>query len=208
VALRTLRWVIVIFISVASLCVACEARGQIPDDAPRYRNLLTRQARLVWGLNAPISTFAAQIHQESGWRADARSHVGAAGLTQFMPQTAAWIAQEFPEALSSPEPLNPAWAIRAMVRYMQWLYDRVHAVNHCERMAFALSSYNGGLGNLNKEIREADARGLDGMRWFGHVEKVNKRAEWAWKENRGYPLRILKVLEPRYHAAGWGAKSC
>lgn len=32
----------------------------------QYRRDLTRSARLVWGLDAPVATVAAQIHQESG----------------------------------------------------------------------------------------------------------------------------------------------
>ena len=34
----------------------------------------------MWGLGAPISVFAAQVHQESAWRPEAVSHVGAQGL--------------------------------------------------------------------------------------------------------------------------------
>lgn len=195
-------------VALVALLASVPAFGQIPDDAHRYRYQLTRQARLVWGLGAPIATFAAQIHQESAWRADARSHVGASGLAQFMPKTATWIAGEYPDELAGAQPLNPAWAIRAMVRYMRWLWDRTIGLNDCEHMAFALSAYNGGLGNLNKEIASAERRGFSTLRWFGHVEVANERADWAWRENRGYPLRILTVLEPRYHAAGWGAKSC
>ncbi|WP_163769991.1 transglycosylase SLT domain-containing protein, partial [Proteus mirabilis] len=73
-----------------------------------------RNARLEWGLSAPVADFAAQLHQESGWRPDAISPAGAQGLAQFMPATADWISQLIP-MLSSREPFNPAWAIRALV---------------------------------------------------------------------------------------------
>jgi soluble lytic murein transglycosylase-like protein len=66
-------------------------------------------------------TFAAQLHQESGWRPDAVSPVGAQGLAQFMPATADWISQLMP-GLNSREPFNPAWAIRALVSYDRWLW--------------------------------------------------------------------------------------
>ena len=49
--------------------------AQIPDTANRYKRDLIRNARLEWGLDAPISTLAAQIHQESTWNAEARSPV-------------------------------------------------------------------------------------------------------------------------------------
>jgi hypothetical protein len=72
--------------------LAVPAWGQIPAQANTYRAQLTREARAAWGLEAPVAFFAAQVHQESGWREDARSPVGALGLAQFMPGTAAWIA--------------------------------------------------------------------------------------------------------------------
>ena len=64
----------------------------IPRQAQAYRSLLIRAARVedLRGLNAPVATYAAQVHQESGWREDARSPVGAEGLGQFMPTTSTW----------------------------------------------------------------------------------------------------------------------
>lgn len=89
---------------------ACAA--QPPQAALQYRDDVIRNARLEWGLSAPVADFAAQLHQESGWRPDAISPAGAQGLAQFMPATADWISQLIP-MLSSREPFNPAWAIRA-----------------------------------------------------------------------------------------------
>lgn len=189
--------------------VISTAIAQIPPDAGKYKRDLTRNSRLEWGLDAPISTFAAQIHQESGWRSDAKSPVGASGLAQFMPTTATWISG-LQLALQDNQPTNPAWAIRALVTYDKWLYDRVpFAADHCERMAFVLSSYNGGLGWLQKDVALARQKGDDPQLWFSHVENHNGgRAGWAFKENRAYPNRILIELERRYAKAGWGIKSC
>lgn len=183
--------------------------AQIPLDADRYRRDLIRNARVVWGLTAPTATFGAQIAQESAWRPDAVSHVGARGLAQFMPATADWIAGLYDD-LADNEPHNPAWAIRALVRYDKHLWDRVDgAVDDCERMAMTLAGYNGGPGWVVRDRALAESKGLDPARWFGSVETVNAgRARWAWDENRGYPRRILHTLEPRYAAAGWGIKSC
>ena len=189
--------------------VAFPAQGQIPPDAGKYKRELVRNARMVWGLDAPISTFAAQIHQESGWRADATSPVGAAGLAQFMPSTAGWISGTY-KALQDNQPNNPTWAIRALVEYNKWLYDRVPpSFNHCERMAFVLSSYNGGLGWLQKDVQLAKVNGADVTRWFDNVERFNSgRSAANFKENRGYPDRILNTLEYRYRTDGWGITSC
>ena len=57
---------------------ACAA--QPPQAALQYRDDVIRNARLEWGLSAPVADFAAQLHQESGWRPDAISPAGAQGL--------------------------------------------------------------------------------------------------------------------------------
>lgn len=203
-ALRAALW-----IGVASLAGVPTATAQIPPDAGRYKRDLIRNARVEWGLDAPIATFAAQIHQESHWSPVAKSHVGAAGLAQFMPGTATWISGVMP-ALADNDPYNPSWALRALVAYDKWLYDRVPRTwSHCERMAFVLSSYNGGLGWLLKDVDLAARKGADPQLWFGHVERFNGgRSDAAFRENRQYPDRILNVLEHRYHSDGWGIKSC
>ncbi|MDF5986511.1 lytic transglycosylase domain-containing protein [Pseudomonas aeruginosa] len=131
------------------LLTACQpafAADRIPTAAEQYRRTLVRSAHAGWGLSAPIATFAAQVHQESRWRADARSPVGAQGLAQFMPGTAEWIAGLYPAALGANQPFNPGWALRALVTYDRWLYDRNQASSECDRWAFVLSAYNGGQG--------------------------------------------------------------
>lgn len=180
--------------------------AQPPQAALQYRDDLIRNARLEWGLSAPVADFAAQLHQESGWRSGAVSPVGAQGLAQFMPTTADWISQLVPE-LNSREPFNPAWAIRALVSYDRWLWQRISAANNCERMAMTLSGYNGGLGWVRRDKRLASQQGLDSARWFGHVATVNAgRSAANWRENRHYPQRILRELAPRYLT--WGGSSC
>jgi soluble lytic murein transglycosylase-like protein len=187
---------------------AFQAVAQIPADAHRWRSELVRNARLAWGLDAPVSTFAAQIHQESGWRAGATSAAGAAGMAQFLPATADWLAGVYAH-VGPADPSNPVWALRAMTVYDRHLWDRVSAVDRCHRGAKMLSAYNGGHGWLMRDEALAKARGLDPARWFGSVERVNSgRSAANWRENRGYPRRILHELEPRYAAAGWGAALC
>lgn len=180
--------------------------AQPPQAAQQYRDDVIRNARLEWGLSAPVADFAAQLHQESGWRPDVISPVGAQGMAQFMPATADWISQLVP-GLNSREPFNPAWAIRALVSYDRWLWQRVSAADNCERMAMTLSGYNGGLGWVQRDKRLATQRGLDGTRWFGNVATVNAgRSTANWRENRHYPQRILRELAPRYLT--WGGGSC
>ncbi|PAV01284.1 lytic murein transglycosylase [Arsenophonus sp. ENCA] len=177
-----------------------------PPAALPYRADLIRNARLVWGLNAPVADFAAQIEHESGWQPGITNHIGAQGLGQFMPATTAWIGELMP-ALAAKAPLNPSWSLRAVVSFDYWLWQRLSAVNRCERMAMTLSAYNGGLGWVQRDRRLAERQGVDGQRWFDSVERVNAgRSMSAWRENRHYPRRILYTLAPRYLT--WGGASC
>ena len=165
--------------------------------------------RAAWGLNAPVSVFAAQIHTESWWRNDTVSAAGAQGLAQFIPSTARWLPTVAPE-VGRPQPFNPAWSLRACVVYDKYLWDRMSAMSAgkslapCDRMAFTLSGYNGGAGWVNRDRNLAAKKGLNPDRWFGHVETVNAgRKASAIRENRRYVSRIMEY-QRAYIRAGWG----
>lgn len=178
---------------------ACAA--EIPREANQYRRDLVRNARMIGGLAAPVATYAAQTHAESGWRKDARSAF-AFGLTQFTPDTARWVGSIDPElAQMGPQPGNPVWAIRALVRYDTWLVDRVAIAGSVrDRMWAALRAYNGGLGHWLKEARLATDPTVREA-----VDAACGRASRSVKhcpENLGYPKRIILTLQPLY--AAWG----
>lgn len=210
---RCKKWCAFILLCVMAIFIAScsfEAAAQsVPQAATKYRADLTRTAHSQWGLDAPVATFAAQIHQESGWNPQAVSRVGAAGMSQFMPATARWWCQINGLSDADCQPNNPTWALRALVGYDKWLHDRVAAVDGCNRMAFALSAYNGGLGWVQRDKALAKNNRLNPTLWFDQVERVNAgRSAANWRENRDYPRRILHRLEPAYKAAGWGRGSC
>lgn len=193
----------------AGLANSPKALAEIPDQAERYRRDLTRIAQAEWGLDAPVATFAAQIHQESRWKFDAKSPVGAQGLGQVMPSTATWLAQVFPKALGKVEPFNPIWSMQALVSYDRWLADRITARNACDKGALMLSAYNGGLGWVIRDRKLASAKGADPLIWFDSVEGHNAgRSAAAFKENRQYPRLILLRWESLYVADGWGQGVC
>jgi soluble lytic murein transglycosylase-like protein len=180
----------------------------IPRDAEQYRRDLVREARLIWGLTAPVATFAAQLEQESRFQADAVSPVGALGIAQFMPATASWLAGAYP-ALGPAEPRNPRWALRALARYDKFLWDQVDAADDCHRAAKMLSAYNGGSGWVTRDEALAAQKGLQRALWWRNVETVNAgRSVAAWTENRAYPRAILLLREARYIARGWGPGLC
>ena len=123
-----------------------------------------------------------------------------------MPGTARWIATIDPE-LVAVHPLNPRWALRALVVYDYWLYNRVAGSNPCEHMAFALSAYNGGLGWVNKRKARSNQPGV----CFGATCEINPGITASnQRENRDYPRRILLHYEPAYAAQSvrWGLGAC
>lgn len=180
---------------------------QIPESSVLYRLRVERAANDYFGVASSPARLAAQLHQESAWKPDARSKY-AWGLAQFTPATATWLPQACPE-IGDFDPWDAGQSIRAAACYDRWLYDRVTAASECDRWAFTFSAYNGGLGWVQRDRRRASATGADGARWFGHVELHTSRANWARDENRKYVRRILLRIEPAYIAAGWsGAAVC
>lgn len=189
--------------------VSAVRSAAVPPDAKPYQRTLTRTAHAHWGLDAPVALFAAQIHQESRWQVDARSPAGAEGLAQFMPATSEWFAQINPRDLTTAQPYNPAWAMRAMVLYDAWLFNQIAAHNPCEQWAFALSAYNGGLAWVNRDKVLASASGADGLAYFDSVEKYNAgRSAASITENRHYVRAVIGQWQPVYRRAGWGLGVC
>ena len=182
-----------------------KARAQsVPDDAYRFKRDIVRAGQHVWGLNAPTATLAAQIHQESRFRINARSPVGAQGIAQFMPATADWIAATYPDELGG-ERGTAEWGILAMSRYMRHLWERTSGVDDCERMAFAQAGYNGGEGWVRKRKKLSPTPEV----CLFATCTINPGIKPANQtENEGYPRRILLTLEPIYVAAGFGAGAC
>ena len=186
-------------------------RVHIPESAAMYRLWVNAAAGEVFGVDAPEARLAAQLHQESAWRSRARSPVGAQGMAQFMPATASWIAEKFPERLGQFDPWDPRQAILAAAVYDRYLLDRVQPIGatpltKCSRWAFALRAYNGGEKYLRLERLQAAATGADANDWTA-VAGHRRRSAAAHRENTHYPRRILLVLEPAYLAAGWSGQA-
>ncbi|HEY0464574.1 MAG TPA: transglycosylase SLT domain-containing protein [Polyangiaceae bacterium] len=181
-------------------------RVVIPQASALYRHRVERAASDVWGVDANPARLAAQLHQESAWRPSVRSKVGAQGMAQFMPATAAWLAQRFPD-LAEFDPFDADQAILAATIYDHDIYGRMVPLgkvplSQCARWNFTLRSYNGGEGWLQRDRVLTRTRGADPDDWRA-VERYRTRGAAAHAENIGYPRRILLTLEPAYIAAGW-----
>ena len=180
----------------------------IPEVSATYRIPLQRAAGDYFGLDAPVATLAAQIHQESHWKPKAASKY-AQGLAQFTPSTAKWLPTICKD-LQDFDRWNDMQSVRAIACYDAWLFNRVKpigngALTQCDRWAFTLRAYNGGEGWLIRERRMALTTNQNANDW-DVVAGFRARATWARKENIGYPRRILKTIEPYYHAAGWSGR--
>ena len=110
---------------------------------------------------------AAQGYQESQLNQNARSHVGAIGVMQLMPET----GQQMKVGDINVTEAN----IHAGAKYMDMLMTKYFAdANFSEgnRPLFAFAAYNAGPGNVAKVRKEAATRGLDPNKWFNNVEIV------------------------------------
>lgn len=201
-ARQALRLSLLVGVTLLALLFAAMAVAQVPANATRYRAELVRAAHTQWGLDAPVAALAAQVHQESGWRPDAVSHVGARGMAQFMPGTATWWCELNGLGVAACQPHNPTWALRALVGYDKYLFDRTPArYGERDRLWVALRSYNGGLGHWQAEAGRTGLRMPTRLQVDAACGKA-RRAAVHCAENLGYPHRILVVLQPRY--LPWG----
>lgn len=188
------------------------APASVVDRAPpashQYRADMTRSALRVFGPDAPVATLAAQIDVESRWRPDARSPVGALGIAQFMPTTAADMATRHRECAPA-NPLDPLWGFRCrdlyMRRQMASLSDMADGLTECDRWGLGSKGYNGGAGWVERDRRLTAARQANPDRW-AEVNRHNAgRSAAAFAENSRY---FPKMLDRQRRYAAWGRGVC
>jgi len=136
-----------------------QARGIISEyDA--YFKQYGRQCGWDWRL------LAAQAFQESGFDPQAVSFMGAMGLMQLMPRTAADVG------VSQSEVFNPESNIRGATRLISKLnthYSFIH--NPQERINFILAAYNAGPGHVDDARNLAERYGKNPDVWHGNVDE-------------------------------------
>lgn len=114
----------------------------------------------------------AQAYQESTLDQNRRSRVGAIGVMQLMPATAAG------SPISIQEIHKIENNIHAGVKYLRHIVDRYfddEEIDELNRILFAFASYNGGPTRIARLRRKAADEGLDPNRWFKNVELVVAR---------------------------------
>lgn len=110
------------------------------DLAPRFRGAyrgpyLDMAKQAARRHSVPEDLFVRLVQQESGWRADARSHKGAIGLAQLMPETA---------RLLGVNPHDPRQNLEGGARYLAEQYRTFGS------WRLALAAYNAGPAAVEK----------------------------------------------------------
>ncbi|MEH6532344.1 MAG: lytic transglycosylase F [Photobacterium frigidiphilum] len=115
---------------------------------------------------------AAQAFQESQFDQTKRSHAGAVGIMQVLPQT----AKE--PYINISNIYNIDNNIHAGVKYMDFILNRYYDtddIDDMNKMFFALASYNAGPGRINRMRRLAKEQGYDSTKWFNNVEVITRK---------------------------------
>lgn len=176
-----------------------QSNKEVSSTCAQYIQPITRMSQQVFGLNAPVARFAAQLEQESKCQPTAISSAGARGIAQMMPATAKLLAKRYPE-LQPVDPHDPNWSIRAQLYLMRDLLDQYEgARSECDQWQLAWSAYNGGQRALGDEQRLAP----DAMQWADSVQpqRSHRRSKSNWIENRDY-VRQIPRREQRLIDAG------
>ncbi len=165
----------------------------------------TRRIAVNYGIDWRL--VVAQMYQESRFDPKAKSWVGASGLLQVMPETAAAMG------LTALE--DPAVGIEAGVKYLREMTDRFDpAIEFRQRLRFALAAYNAGFNHVADARELARQQGLDGDRWFGNVERsilMLEKKEYYAHARHGFcrgreTLQYVSEIQTRYEAYVEAAK--
>jgi len=103
----------------------------------------------------------AVMKQESSFRPNAKSRVGAYGLMQIMPGTQA----DLSERLGVPNARAPYYNIKAGMYHLRTLYRYFDGIQFDDRIRLSLAAYNAGLTRVNDARDIAKYLGLDPDAW-------------------------------------------
>lgn len=143
-------------------------------------------------------------YQESRLDQNARSHVGAIGIMQLMPDTG--------RSLKVGDITKTEPNVHGGFKYLRQIYDKhldTEGVDEQNRTLFAIAAYNAGSGRVARLRAEAAEKKLDPNVWFNNVELIAARrvgqetvvyVRNIYKYYVAYKLQ-LETLEERRAAA-------
>jgi len=138
-----------------------------------------------YGLDALL--LVAQGYQESTLDQSVRSKVGAVGIMQVMPTTAA--APPVNVANIHNEDANIHAGVR-MIHFLVEDYFEEECLDQFNRTLFAIAAYNAGPAKITRCRRLAKEMGYDSDKWFGNVEVA--AAKLIGGETTQYVANIYK----------------
>jgi hypothetical protein len=124
--------------------VPCSALDRCKD----YETDVRIEHIKYFGNSYPYWYALGQLRQESNCRANATAFDCGQGIAQFMPATAKEINRQMKANLN---PYCPEQAIRMQAFYM----SRIHRRNATKKLFIDYQGYNGGEGNIKKELARA-----------------------------------------------------
>ncbi len=118
----------------ASVAQALPKMNAFTEYAGKFEDIIHKAAQTF---DIPASLISSVIQQESNFKADAKSHAGAAGLMQLMPTTAKWLGVK--------NVYDPEQNIMGGSKYLKQMLNKYEG-----DYKLALAAYNAGPGNVDK----------------------------------------------------------
>lgn len=115
----------------------------------------------------PVAFFARLLWQESKFKHDATSHVGAQGVAQFMPRTAAEMGLD--------DPFDPRKALPASAKFLRKLHDQFG------NLGLAAAAYNAGSGRIQNWLAK---RGPLPDETRNYVRKITGNPAETWTSEK------------------------
>jgi membrane-bound lytic murein transglycosylase MltF len=161
--------------------------AQDPAEMRKFQKVAPIFRKHAGQYNFDFLLLIAQGYQESGLDQNVKSPVGAVGIMQVMPQTAASAPVKI--ANIHTEENN----IHAGVRLIHFLvndYFNQPELDRMNRTLFAIAAYNAGPAKITKCRQTAQEMGYDPNKWFGNVEVAT--AKLVGRETTQYVANIYK----------------
>lgn len=144
------------------------------------------------GFNIDRALMYAMMRQESAFNPTARSHMGARGLMQVMPQTAQYVARNNQMRGISRRTLNePETNMKVGQAYIQYLLD-FKGVG--DNMFYVVAAYNAGPGNVLKWNRRFD-RNSDPLMFIESIP-VHETREYVERVFANYWMYRQRLEQP------------
>ena len=151
-----------------------------------------KYSKRFFGVGFDWRLFKAQAMAESRLDPMARSHRGARGVMQLMPNTFEDVATKNPDF---GQIQDPEWNIAAGIWYARWLWDSwTGEVDQGHHRQFMLGSYNAGRLTVSRAQRVAAEQELDRRLWSSIELVAPSVPRWAYRETLGYVGKVLGYL--------------